>query len=53
MHLLTAGNVPYTKPENNHIFSTRCFYLGQNMRRPVEEGNADYVFFNIFFVIIK
>lgn len=44
MHLLTSGSVPYTKQEYNNTFSTRCFYLGQNMRKPVKEGNADFVF---------
>lgn len=43
MHLLGFGEAYYNKPEFAESFRHNALFIGQNMRRSVAEGNADYI----------
>ncbi len=42
VHLLTMGDAPYTDPKLQDSFRPNVWFIGQNMRRVVNEGRADY-----------
>jgi 4-hydroxybutyrate CoA-transferase len=41
-HLLGVGNVSYTKPEMAGHFRHNAYFIGQNVRKDVKEGRADF-----------
>ena len=43
VHIITFGDVAYTKPEYAGTFRTQSLFLGANMRAPVNSGRAEYV----------
>lgn len=42
VHLHTEGYCDYAKPEYKGIFKTNSFFIGSNLRKYVQEGNAQY-----------
>ena len=42
-HLHTEGNAPYTHPRYQGIFHHHAFFVGQNVRKAVQTGYADYI----------
>ena len=42
-HLHTEGQAPYVKPEYSRSFNTKSFFVGANVRKAVETGEADYI----------
>ena len=42
-HLHTEGPAPYVKPEYSGSFHTKSFFVGANVRKAVETGEADYI----------
>ena len=42
VHLATFGNADYTLPEYEGHFRHNAFFIGENVRRAVQEGRADY-----------
>lgn len=42
-HLHTEGPAPYVKPEYSKAFHTKSFFVGANIRKAVETGEADYI----------
>jgi len=43
IHLHTEGEARYARPEYRNSFHTRALFIGPNMRKAVETGEADYV----------
>jgi len=43
VHLHTEGEAPYTKPEYKESFKTNAFFVGANVRKSLETGEADYI----------
>lgn len=42
-HLHTEGPAPYVNPEYSRSFQTKAFFVGANVRKAVESGEADYI----------
>lgn len=42
-HIHTEGPAPYTKPEYSDSFNTKSMFIGNNIRRDIAEGRADYI----------
>ncbi len=42
-HLHTEGNAPYAEAEFEGIFFLESFFVGGNVRKPTQEGYADYI----------
>jgi acyl-CoA hydrolase len=42
-HLHTEGEAPYSSPEYAKSFHTNALFIGANMRKAVESGEADYI----------
>lgn len=42
-HLHTEGAAPYAESEFEGIFSLESFFVGSNVRKPTQEGWADYI----------
>jgi acyl-CoA hydrolase len=42
-HLHLAGNVPLVAPEHEARFRSVSFFTGASMRKPIEEGRADFM----------
>ena len=42
-HLHTEGAAPYAESEFEGIFSLESFFVGGNVRKPTQEGWADYI----------
>ncbi|MCC6900632.1 MAG: GNAT family N-acetyltransferase [Polyangiaceae bacterium] len=43
VHLLTLGPAPYVAPGLEHRFRHTAFFIGQNVRKAVQEGRADFM----------
>ncbi|MDH4185165.1 MAG: 4-hydroxybutyrate CoA-transferase, partial [Nitrospinota bacterium] len=43
VHLHTEGEAPYTDPKYASSFHTKALFVGANVRKAVEEGQADYI----------
>ena len=43
IHIHTEGEAPYAVPELSDIFDINAFFVGQNVRKAVAEGRADYI----------
>ena len=43
IHLLTAGNADYVKPEMQNHFRHVAFFAGANVRSAMNEGRADFI----------
>ncbi len=43
VHLHTEGDAPYAQPEYSDTFHTNALFVGANVRKPVNEGGADYL----------
>lgn len=43
LHLHTEGKAPYAKMEYQNSFHVNSFFLAKNLRKAVEEENADYI----------
>jgi acyl-CoA hydrolase len=43
VHLHTEGEAPYAKPEYSDTFHTNALFVGANVRKAVNQGNADYL----------
>ena len=43
IHLLTAGNADYVKPEMKGSFRHVAFFAGSNVRQAINEGRADFI----------
>jgi acyl-CoA hydrolase len=39
----TEGEAPYAAREWSAVFKVKCFFIGANLRKAVQEGRADYV----------
>lgn len=42
-HMHTEGAAQYCNPENSHIFRSRSFFMGGNVRKAVAEGRGDAI----------
>ncbi len=42
-HMHTEGPAPYTEPGMEESFRSNNFFVGQNVRKAVQEGRADYI----------
>ncbi len=42
-HMHTEGPAPYVNPEYSSSFQTKAFFVGGNVRKAVETGEADYI----------
>lgn len=42
-HLHTEGDAPYVKPEYQNAFRVKAMFVGANVRKAVNGGNADYM----------
>jgi 4-hydroxybutyrate CoA-transferase len=42
-HLHTEGVAPYADPEYRDTFRTKAFFVGSNVRKALETGQADYI----------
>ncbi len=42
-HLHTEGEAPYVNPEYKDAFRTKAFFVGSNIRKALETGQADYI----------
>jgi acetyl-CoA hydrolase len=42
LHMLTAGDNPTAAPEYQEAFRHNAFFIGNNLRRAVHEGRADF-----------
>ena len=42
-HLHTEGSAPYAEAKYEGIFSLESYFVGGNVRKPTQEGYADYV----------
>lgn len=42
VHLHTEGPAPYAEPRYEENFRVNCLFIGDNMRKAVQEGRADY-----------
>ena len=42
-HLHTEGSAPYAEAEFEGIFFLESYFVGSNVRKPTQEGYADYV----------
>ena len=42
-HLHTEGYAPYTHPRYKGIFKHHAFFVGSNVRKAVQSGDADYI----------
>lgn len=42
-HLHTEGPAPYADPEFEGIFQLDSFFVGSNVRKPTQQGYADYI----------
>lgn len=42
-HMHTEGPAQYCNPENSHIFRSRSFFMGGNVRKAVAEGRGDAI----------
>lgn len=42
-HLHTEGPAPYAEPGMEQSFRTNSFFIGENVRKAVQEGRADYI----------
>ncbi len=42
-HMHTEGAAPYVAPELNQSFRTKAFFVGANVRKALETGEADYI----------
>jgi acyl-CoA hydrolase len=43
IHLKTLGSADYARPEYEGSFRTTALFIGENVRKAVQEGRADYV----------
>lgn len=43
VHLHTEGEAPYAKSEHADSFYTNALFVGKNVRKAVNQGNADYL----------
>jgi acyl-CoA hydrolase/RimJ/RimL family protein N-acetyltransferase len=43
VHLMTLGAAPYVAPGNEQRFRHTAFFIGENVRRAVQEGRADFM----------
>ncbi len=43
IHIHTEGKAPYASPELSDVFDIDAFFVGQNVRKAVAEGRADYI----------
>ncbi len=43
IHLMTAGNADYVKPEMSGHFRHVAFFAGSNVRKAINEGRADFI----------
>ena len=43
IHIHTEGKAPYANPELSDVFDIDAFFVGQNVRKAVAEGRADYI----------
>ena len=41
-HIMTLGPAPYVSPEFSGRFRHNAFFIGENVRRAIREGRADY-----------
>jgi 4-hydroxybutyrate CoA-transferase len=39
----TEGPAPYAEKEWKDVFKVKCFFIGANLRKAVQEGRADYI----------
>lgn len=39
----TEGDAPYVAKEWKDVFKVKCFFIGANLRKAVQEGRADYI----------
>ena len=39
----TEGPAPYAAKEWKDVFKVKCFFIGANLRKAVQEGRADYI----------
>ena len=42
-HMHTEGAAPYVAPELSQSFRTKAFFVGANVRKALETGEADYI----------
>lgn len=42
-HMHTEGPAPYVNPEYSSSFQTKAFFVGVNVRKALETGEADYI----------
>ncbi len=42
-HLHTEGAAPYVSSEYKDVFKTKAFFVGSNVRKALETGEADYI----------
>lgn len=42
-HLHTEGSAPYAEQEFEGVFSLESFFVGHNVRKPTQDGWADYI----------
>lgn len=42
-HLHTEGSAPYAEQEFEGVFQLESFFVGKNVRKPTQEGWADYI----------
>ena len=42
-HLHTEGKAMYANPDYKENFNTHCFFIGDNLRKAVNAGYADYI----------
>lgn len=42
-HMHTEGAAPYVAPELSQSFQTKAFFVGANVRKALETGEADYI----------
>ncbi len=43
VHIHTEGKARYSEPEYANVFDVKAFFVGQNIRKAVAEGRADYL----------
>jgi len=43
IHLHTEGDAPYAEPDVADVFHTNALFVGANVRKAVQQGEADYI----------
>ncbi|MFW6184021.1 MAG: acetyl-CoA hydrolase/transferase family protein [Chloroflexota bacterium] len=41
-HILTFADAPYVEPQYQHSFRVNALFIGPNVRKAVQQGNADF-----------